>query len=662
MRPEALIRRSSARPLAGAAALLAATAAALLLLAGPLAAGGRAATPASQAATAPDKPVYDTLGRLTDAPLAPVPARSRLSNKEALDTVLAYPKVRDWVARYPKATLQTEAKWDTATDVWTVNAWSGKAGQIVTAKVDDTTGKVTEAWTGPQVAWTMGRGYVGSFGGDLVNDPWLWLGLSIAFLLGLGDLRRPLSVRNLDLLAMLSLLVSLWLFNEGDIFSSIPAAFASLGYLLVRLAWVGSGRRLQPRRPRRLPRPAGPTRAVIAAAAPSGALPARLRRGSLTLLLVAATVFALGLRIGLNAADSNVIDVGYAGVIGAHRIAHGQAPWGNFPVEDGRPACGPADSAGEIRDHVQTNGRCESSNPRGDTYGPTAYLAYLPGYGVEGWNAKWDTGRGWSQVPAAHLTSVIWDVIVLLGLALVGRRFGGARLAAALCFAWAAYPLTLYAYMSNTNDSIAPAILVFGFWLITSPWARGAAVAAAGWTKLGALVLAPLWAAYPHSVRGPGGVLRDPRSLARFAGGFVAATLLVFSVLLLEPDVLHEVRVFVERTFSWQLGRHSPFSLWDWGQYHAAGIPDLKIVQHLLQALLVIGAVGVAFFPRGRRSPRQLAALSGALLVGFQLVLTHWSWLYIPWFMPFAAIALLAPRSPGRADGEEEAERGLAAS
>ena len=57
----------------------------------------------------------------------------------------------------------------------------------------------------------------------------------------------------------------------------------------------------------------------------------------------------------------------------------------------------------------------------------------------------------------------------------------------------------------------------------------------------------------------------------------------------------------------------------------------------------MIGAIGVAVFPRGRRSPLQLAALTGALLVGFELVLTHWSWLYIPWFFPFAAIALLVP-------------------
>jgi len=61
----------------------------------------------------------------------------------------------------------------------------------------------------------------------------------------------------------------------------------------------------------------------------------------------------------------------------------------------------------------------------------------------------------------------------------------------------------------------------------------------------------------------------------------------------------------------------------------------------------VIGAVAVAFFP-ARKTPLQLAALTGALLIGFELVLTHWFYLYIPWFFPFVAFAILVPRrAPG---------------
>ena len=46
--------------------------------------------------------------------------------------------------------------------------------------VDDASGRVLEAWTGPQVRWTMARGYSGAFG-RAVNAPWLWLGLTVLF-------------------------------------------------------------------------------------------------------------------------------------------------------------------------------------------------------------------------------------------------------------------------------------------------------------------------------------------------------------------------------------------------------------------------------------------------------------------------------------------------
>jgi hypothetical protein len=105
---------------------------------------------------------------------------------------------------------------------------------------------------------------------------------------------------------------------------------------------------------------------------------------------------------------------------------------------------------------------------------------------------------------------------------------------------------------------------------------------------------------------------------------------------------LHELRVFWDRSLRWQVGRDAPWSLWDWGQYYAKGLPDLHVVQRALQVLLVLGAIVVAFVPR-TKSPLQLAALTAALLAGFELVLTYWLYTYIPWFYGFAAIALLAP-------------------
>ena len=49
--------------------------------------------------------------------------------------------------------------------------WWGAAGEIVEATVDDASGAVTSAWTGPQVAWGMARGIKGALGGTKINTP-----------------------------------------------------------------------------------------------------------------------------------------------------------------------------------------------------------------------------------------------------------------------------------------------------------------------------------------------------------------------------------------------------------------------------------------------------------------------------------------------------------
>jgi hypothetical protein len=539
-----------------------------------------------------------------------VPAR--LSSARAISLFRADPKVHAWLKRYPSRKLETQAT--LADGQWSVDIFYNPAGEIATGAVDDASGAVLSAWTGPQVAWKMARGSPGAFGGKKINSYGVWLSLCAVFLLGLVDWRRPLSLRNVDVLVLLSLSVSLWFFNRGNIFTAMPLAYPPLVWLLVRCVWVARA----DRRPR-----GAPVWPVW--------------------VLAAATVFLAGFRVGLNVRSSNVIDVGYSGVIGAERIAHGIDPYGHFPVENygpkTLPACGPSDTEGEIRDRVQTDGRCETANPLGDTYGPVAYIAYLPGYAAFGWSGKWDT------LPAVHATSIAFDLLALFGLAIVGRRFGGPRLAAIAAFAWVAWPFTQYASNSNTNDMIGPAILVWGLIALTSNAARGVFVALSGWAKFASLILLPLWSGYPEARRG--------RAAVHYALGFLAATVAVFFVIWFDPSPLHAIRVFYDRTIDYQIGRESPFSIWDWRQYHAKGLPDLQLLQRALQVILVLAAVALAFVPR-QRSPLRLVALTAALLIGFELVLTHWFYLYLPWFFPFVALALLAPL-PGRADAEAPA-------
>ena len=189
------------------------------------------------AATAPTEPVFDQEGRLVETPFVPSEGSARLTDKQAIAILFRVHKVADWLDRYPPKPA-TAAEYRAATDDWVVKAWSGKAGQIVLGKVDDRTGEVTEAWTGPQVAWSMARGGAGAFGGKTINSVWLWLTFCAIFVVGLADVRRPFSLRNLDLLALLSFSISLRFFNEGEIFWSAPLAYPPLVYLLGRCIWI----------------------------------------------------------------------------------------------------------------------------------------------------------------------------------------------------------------------------------------------------------------------------------------------------------------------------------------------------------------------------------------------------------------------------------------
>jgi len=523
-----------------------------------------------------------------------------------VELALAHPKVRAWLDRYP-ADPTTDADFRSDSRTWLVKVWSGEAGQVAQAVVEDASGRVAEVRTGPQVAWGMARGREGAFGGKTLLRPLVWLGFCLAFFLGLSDLRRPFSVRNLDLLALLGFTASLAFFDRGEIFRSVPLVYPVLVYLLARGLWVGFGRR-------------GPALSPLWP----------------TWVLAATAVFLLGFRIGLNLeAPRGVIDVGLASVVGASRILDGEAPYGNMPQRGDLEPCGPKDAEGQVRERIQTNGRCEAAIERGDTYGPVSYLAYVPAVAVFPWSGKWDS------LPAAHATSIAFDLLAVLALVLVGLRFGGRRLAALLAFAWAAYPFTAYTLNANTNDAIMPAFLLLGFLFVTSDWARGGLVAFAGWAKFGALLVAPLWATYP---------VADLRRIARFAVGFVAATALAFSILLLEPSLWDAIRTFWERTIGFQSGRDSPFSIWGWGQYHAQGIPDLGFL-HPVVVALAVGLAGVlAIVPR-RKTPVRLAALTAVLLVAFQLTLTHWFYLYLPWVVPFVFLWLLLPEP-----GDQETE------
>ena len=435
------------------------------------------------------------------------------------------------------------------------------AEEIAQVYVSDDTGRITEDWTGPQVAWTMARGYPGAFGRK-VNSPWVWIGLTLLFIAPFIDPRRPLRVRHLDLAVLMAFGISVAFFNDANIDTSVPLAYPLLVYLLGRMLWIGLRRTRAP----------DPLRLLVPAS-----------------WLAVGLLFLVGFRIGLNVANSNVIDVGYAGVIGADRLADGDKLWGNFPED----------------------------NQHGDTYGPVNYAAYVPFEQVFPWSGSWD------DLPAAHAAAIAFDLLCLGLLFLIGRRVRGPTLGIALAYAWAANPFTLYAMNCNVNDALVGALVLAAILAAMSPARRGVFIALAGMAKFAPLGLAPLFATHTR-----GGALR-------FALGFAAA-LVPCAVLVLAYGGVHD---FYDRTLAFQGSRGSPFSVWGLYGWHTA--------QAIVQGAAVALAVAVAFLPR-RRDVVGLAALAAAVLIGLQLGVTHWFYLYLVWFLGPVFIALLGDAEPQR--------------
>ena len=150
--------------------------------------------------------------------------------------------------------------------------------------------------------------------------------------------------------------------------------------------------------------------------------------------------------------------------------------------------------------------------------------------------------------------------------------------------------------------------------------------------KIVPAILVPLWARHPFPRRDPA---TGPRRLLAYVAGLLLAALLTGWVMFL--DGTDGIRAFWSRTVGYQAERESPFSLW--GQYDW-----LQPVHIALGALVVLGALLVLRWPR-RLDIVQWAAISAALLIGFELVLTHWFYLYIPWFLPLV-ILVVVPQWP----------------
>jgi len=545
-----------------------------------------------------------------------------LTKNEAIAIAEADIDLRDWLDDNP--IRRTAAEFQSKDKRWKVSFVGGpKEAEVVEAEVyvGDEEGNIAEVRTGPQVAWMMARGYEGAFG-RAVNRWRIWIPLCVVFLLVLLPITRPrslLSWRTLDLLVLLSFTVSWAWFNQGDISTSVPLQYPPLIYLLARMAWI-TVRRARLRRlvdgdageanpgdshrsvtvtlsaPGSAPGApsAAPSGAPSAPSSPRGPRTPGLPGWMPTWLLVTVLVVLIALRWGLNGLNSNVIDVGYAGVIGSDLILDGQTPYGNFPE-----GCG----------------QC-------DTYGPLTYIAYMPFEAAMPYTGKWD------DLPAAHGAATLFDGLTLLALLVLGWRLAGRKMGLTFAIAWAAFPFTAFTLSSNSNDALISACLAWGLVLAARPLGRGVMIGLGVAAKIVPAILVPLWARhpFPRADRAAG-----PRRLAVYIGGLAIAALLTGWVLFL--DGTEGIQRFWSRTVGYQAERESPFSIW--GQFEW-----LRPVHIAVGALVVLAALLVMRWPR-RLDIVQWAAISAALIIGFELVLTHWFYLYIPWFLPMIILVVV---------------------
>jgi hypothetical protein len=491
----------------------------------------------------------------------------RLSERKAVRLAAASSEVRDELSDhgpYTTRAIYEDGEWTVRFYVDEKGAVGGRptdyGKEIATVGVDDKSWVLNYVYTGDQVGWNMARGVKGAYGKQ-ANYWWVWLPLSLAFAAAFWRTDRLISLRNLDIVALLGFLVSHGFYRQGIVIEAVVLWYPPLVYLFIRTLLMGFGIGERVERTSNLP---------------------------MWLLMVLAGL-AGGLVMSLNV-DARVIDVGYAGVVGADRILDGTIPYGNMPSDVGT----------------------------GDTYGPLNYLLYVPFVLMFGYSGEWDF------LPAAHALTLFSFVAGAMALFITGYRLSGREGAAALIFAWAAFPYTVYATNNNTNDIIVAAVAAIGLAAAASPIARGASVAAGFAVKLYPLILGPLWISYD-------GLKRKP--IVDFVLGGAGVILLTFWVVLLDGHPFQAIELFYERTLAFQGDRISPWTIY-------TQVPQLAFLQKPVTAAVIFLGLLVAFVPR-RKSLRRLAALSAALVIAFQLTVNYWFYAYIVWFEPFVFVALL---------------------
>jgi hypothetical protein len=445
-------------------------------------------------------------------------------------------------------------------------------GKLIADQIVGPAGQLGPTFTGALIAGIYARGHYG----DIFDSPWVLGVFTAMFVAPLLLLRRRSWLDRLDLAAVLTFGISYALFDTAHLEPAVWMFYPPLLYLLVRMLIRGLWAR--------------------------PAVAARLDCRLPTVVLCLGLLALVAARIVLALHPAHVMDVGIASALGAFKILHGQSIY-----------------------YV--------SNGHGDTYGPLAYLAYVP------FEAIWP--GNWSFLPAARAATITFDLLTVAALILLGTRLragrAGRRLGLLLAWLWAACPFSLLGIVKGSNDGLVALVVVLIMLALNRPIRRGVLVGLGAAAKFFPAILLPLVAVG----RGDG----DQSAVRKVLAGFVIAVG-VSIALFLPPGGLKEMW---DHTIGFQLTRSDVFSIW-------ALHPTLAPLKLAVEAFAVLLSVVVAFRPRGARSPAQVAALGAAVTIAVQLPALHWFYLYIVWFLPLVLVAVLADDVPPGGEAVAAAE------
>jgi hypothetical protein len=445
---------------------------------------------------------------------------------------------------------------------------------------------------GTVVAGVNDRALRVPYGDWIAYQPALLVGLCALFVL-MTAVTPWWRLRNLDVVASLSLVASVVLFQHRYLNASLLEAAPGLVYLLVRCARRALG-----------PSAETPVSTPLLAAITTGVDPARRVRWLRAALIVLGLVFVM-----VTVSSTDPVDVIYAVMEGATRLVHGVMPYGHMPP-------------GIIH---------------GDTYPILSYALYAPLALLSPVNSLWDSVDAGLAVAVLAAFAAAWAVF-RIGAGAGARLARGrgrpaeveeAGLRAAL--AWLAFPPLMISASTGTTDVLLAAMLAIAVLLWRHPAASNGLLAVAGWFKLAPFALLAV-------------------SLAPLRGRRLVTSLIVIGAISVIPlAILLALGGLsgpsqMAHAVAYQFSRGSLQSVWS-----ALGIERLQPLGQACVLGLIAGAVvKLRQEPDLARDRVRMAALTASILIGLQLAADYWAFLYLVWMVPLVCAALYADRTQGQ--------------